>query len=184
MGWRYLLTCIKPAEQTTHTDCTEMDDKHYRSNIDIKRSTKSKTKTSETPRFISRISTCFRGKLPGLHGVVVPAVVFSYIYASDFPYVDELWDNSLNTSHMVFMIFNFFVWSMRSMHRGIYLTYCMVFHVRWYAFCMVFHVMWDDRVVRNPAHMENHTKCIFSHILHFKALYQAKYNVQSHGAYR
>ena len=26
------------------------------------------------------------------------------------------------------------------------------------------------RVVRNPSHMENHTKCIFSHILHFKVL--------------
>ena len=26
------------------------------------------------------------------------------------------------------------------------------------------------RVVRNPSHMENHTKCIFSHTLHFKAL--------------
>ena len=59
-----------------------------------------------------------------------------------------------------------------------------------YAFCMVFHVRWiflttslrippeslsDEggirrRVVRNPSHMENHTKCIFSHTLHFKAL--------------
>ena len=29
----------------------------------------------------------------------------------------------------------------------------------WHAFCMVFHV----RVVRNPSHMENHTKCIFSY---------------------
>ena len=26
------------------------------------------------------------------------------------------------------------------------------------------------RVVRNPYHMENHTKCIFSHILHSKTL--------------
>ena len=26
------------------------------------------------------------------------------------------------------------------------------------------------RVVRNPSHMENHTKCIFSHTLHFNAL--------------
>ena len=26
------------------------------------------------------------------------------------------------------------------------------------------------RVVRNPSHMEYHTKCIFSHTLHFKAL--------------
>ena len=61
---------------------------------------------------------------------------------------------------------------------------------RWYAFGMVFHVRWiflttslrippesrsDEggirrRVVRNPSHMENHTKCIFSHTLHFKAL--------------
>ena len=24
-------------------------------------------------------------------------------------------------------------------------------------------------VVRNPSHMKNHTKCIFSHTLHFKA---------------
>ena len=59
-----------------------------------------------------------------------------------------------------------------------------------YAFCMVFHVRWiflttslrippesrsDEggirrRVVRNPSHMENHTKCIFSHTLHFNAL--------------
>ena len=59
-----------------------------------------------------------------------------------------------------------------------------------YAFCMVFHARWiflttslrippesrsDEggirrRVVRNPSHMENHAKCIFSHTLHFKAL--------------
>ena len=25
------------------------------------------------------------------------------------------------------------------------------------------------QVVRNPSHMENHTKCIFSHTLHFKS---------------
>ena len=30
------------------------------------------------------------------------------------------------------------------------------------------------RVVRNPSHMENNTKCIFSHTLDFN---QAKYNV-------
>ena len=73
-------------------------------------------------------------------------------------------------------------------HIGMYL--------RGYAFCMVFHVKWiflttslrispesrsDEggirrRVVRNPSHMENHIKCIFSHTLHFN---QAKYNVQS-----
>ena len=72
----------------------------------------------------------------------------------------------------------------------------------WYAFCMIFHVRWiflttslrippdsrsDEggirrRVVRNPSHMENHTKCIFSltctltNLRHFN---QAKYTVQS-----
>ena len=36
-------------------------------------------------------------------------------------------------------------------------------------------------VVRNPSHMENHTKCIFSHTLHIyhRHFNQAKYNVQS-----
>ena len=46
--------------------------------------------------------------------------------------------------------------------------------VRWYAFCMVSHVShfrrgWDSEMVgekSNPSHMENHTKCIFSHTLH------------------
>ena len=58
---------------------------------------------------------------------------------------------------------------------------------KWYTLCTVFHVKWiflttnlripprvDEggirrRVVRNPSRMENHTKCIFSHNLHFKA---------------
>ena len=68
---------------------------------------------------------------------------------------------------------------------------------RGYAFCMVFHVRWiflttslpippesrsDEggirrRVVRNPSHMENHTKCIFSHTLHLRHFNQAKYTV-------
>ena len=40
------------------------------------------------------------------------------------------------------------------------------------------------RVVRNPSHKENHTKCIFSHtytlnLRHFIVFNQAKYNVHS-----
>ena len=61
----------------------------------------------------------------------------------------------------------------------------MVFHVRWIFLTTSLRIppesLRDEggirrRVVRNPSHMENHTKCIFSHTLHFN---QAKYNVQS-----
>ena len=67
---------------------------------------------------------------------------------------------------------------------------CNTFFLRRYACCMVFHVRWifahheslnparvaydEDgilrQVVRNPSHMENNPKCIFSHTSHFKAL--------------
>ena len=66
-----------------------------------------------------------------------------------------------------------------------------------YAFCMVLHVRWmflttslrippesvgirrRVTVVRNPSHMENHTKCIFSHTYTLRHFNQAKYTVQS-----
>ena len=51
----------------------------------------------------------------------------------------------------------------------------------WYAFCMDFSplvseippsggIRRPDRGEKNPSHMENHTKCIFSHTLHFSTL--------------
>ena len=82
-------------------------------------------------------------------------------------------------------------WLMMDIHssfqRTFYYTQNAFDTLRRNAFCMVFHARWiflttslrippacDSGgirrwVVRNPSHMENHTKCIFSHILHFKA---------------
>ena len=57
MGWRNLLTCVRPAVEMDNTDDTVMEDGESWKNKIIKRSTK--TQTSETPRFIRRITACF-----------------------------------------------------------------------------------------------------------------------------
>ena len=65
MGWRNLLTCIRPAVEMYNTDDTVMEDGESGKSKIIKRSTK--TQTSETPRFIRRITACFSGKFPGMN---------------------------------------------------------------------------------------------------------------------
>ena len=81
MGWRNLLACIRPvAVEMDNTDDTVMEDGERRKNKIIKRSTK--TQTSETPRFIRRITACFSGKFPGMRAGIL--FVSQYICGPKF----------------------------------------------------------------------------------------------------
>ena len=59
MGWRKLFTCIRSSDETDIT--VAMEGKEMKRNNLDKSSTRHKT--SETPRFMARITTCFNGKI-------------------------------------------------------------------------------------------------------------------------